>query len=110
MQENTELETQCDCGKGETNEYEEKKSIFNGSMYFIFICYICFSLLYCQGEDCPICANIHQAEQTLRNLGTGMIAHAVVNAMPLMFILAIAGQASVVLNISLVRQKVRLNN
>ena len=33
---------------GFTTEYEEKKSIFNGSMYFIFICYICFSLLYCQ--------------------------------------------------------------
>ena len=25
----------------------------------------------CTGEDCPVCACIHQAEQNLKNLGTG---------------------------------------
>ena len=100
-----------------TNEYEEKKSIFNGSMYFIL--FVTFASLFyiikeenhnCTGEDCPICANIHQAEQTLRNLGAGMVIHATVNPVLFMFVLAIAGQAFVVSNTSLVSQKVRLNN
>ena len=65
---------------------------------------------YCTGEDCPICANIHQAEQTLRNLGAGTVIHATVNPVLFMFVLAIAGQAFVVSNTSLVSQKVRLNN
>ncbi len=25
----------------------------------------------CTGEDCPVCACIHQAEQTLKQIGTG---------------------------------------
>ena len=41
---------------------------------------------YCIGEDCPICANIHQAEQTLKNLATAMSAITTVNLMPLFFI------------------------
>lgn len=65
---------------------------------------------YCTGEDCPICANIHQAEQTLRNLGAGTVIHATVNPVLFMFVLAIAGQAFAVSNTSLVSQKVRLNN
>ena len=65
---------------------------------------------YCTGEDCPICANIHQAEQTLRNLGAGTVIHATVNPVLFMFVLAIAGQAFVVSNTSLVSQKVRLND
>ena len=96
---------------------KKKKSIFNGSMYFIFICYICFSFYIvkeenhnCTGEDCPICTNIHQAEQTLRNLGTGTVIHATVNPVPFMLVLAIAGQAFVVSNTSLVSQKLRLND
>ena len=96
----------------------KKKRVFSRAVCILFLFVTFASLFYivkeenhnCTGEDCPICANIHQAEQTLRNLGTGTIAHAVVNPMPLMFILAIAGQASVVLNTSLVSQKVRLNN
>ena len=36
----------------------------------------------CTGEDCPVCACIHQAEQTLRNLGTGNIGNAVVSTLP----------------------------
>ena len=96
----------------------KKKRVFSMAVCILFLFVTFASLFYivkeenhnCTGEDCPICANIRQAEQTLRNLGTGTIAHAVLNPMPLMFILAIAGQASVVLNTSLVSQKVRLNN
>ena len=28
----------------------------------------------CTGEDCPICACVHQVEQNLKNLGTGFAA------------------------------------
>lgn len=73
MQENTKLKTQCDCGKGETNEYEEKR-VFSMAVCILFLFVTFASLFYivkeenhhCTGEDCPICANIHQAEQTLK--------------------------------------------
>lgn len=49
------------------------------SIIFIFVTLA--SLFYivkeenhkCTGEDCPICACVHQAEQTLKNLSTGTI-------------------------------------
>ena len=63
---------------------------------------------HCTGEDCPICANIHQAEQTLRNVGNGTIA--AINPMPIFFVLLIIGQFLLVSDTSLVSQKVRLND
>ena len=64
----------------------------------------------CTGEDCPVCANIHQAEQTLRNLSTGTIVHTAVNPISIMYVLVIAGHVLFVSRTSLVSQKVRLNN
>lgn len=65
---------------------------------------------YCTGEDCPICANIHQAEQTLRNAGNGMITIAAINPVLILFALLITGQFLIVSDTSLVSQKVRLND
>ena len=65
---------------------------------------------YCTGEDCPICANIHQAEQTLRNVGNSTITIAAINPMPILFALLITGQFLLVSDTSLVSQKVRLND
>ena len=65
---------------------------------------------YCTGEDCPICANIHQAEQTLRNVGNGTITIATINPMLILFVLLITGQFLIVSDTSLVSQKVRLND
>ena len=65
---------------------------------------------YCTGEDCPICANIHQAEQTLKNLATAMSAITIVNLMPVLFILLAMGWFLPVFLTSLVSQKVRLND
>lgn len=65
---------------------------------------------HCTGEDCPICANIHQAEQTLRNIGNGTIMIAAINPMPILFVLLITGQFLLVSDTSLVSQKVRLND
>lgn len=98
----------------------KKKRVFSMAVCILFLFVTFASLFYivkeenhnCTGKDCPICANIHQAEQTLKKLGTGMVVHATVNPMSFMFIfiLAIAGRALVVTNTSLVSQKVRLNN
>ena len=86
------------------------------SISFLFVSF--FSLFYiareeihdCSGEDCPVCACIHQAEQNLKDLGTGM---AVSSCLKLFF------QADCILLplcmcyipcATLVTQKVRLNN
>ena len=65
---------------------------------------------YCIGEDCPICANIHQAEQTLKNIGNGAITIVTVNPVCILFALLIVGQFLLVSDTSLVDQKVRLND
>ena len=65
---------------------------------------------HCMGEDCPICDNIHQAEQTLRNVGNGSFTIAAINPMLIMFALLITGQFLLVSDTSLVSQKVRLND
>ena len=65
---------------------------------------------HCTGEACPVCANIHQAEQTLRNLITGTIVHAAVNPILIMCVLVIADHVLFIARTSLVSQKVRLNN
>ena len=64
----------------------------------------------CTGEDCPVCANIYQAEQTLRNLSTGTIVYTAANPIPIMFVLVMAGHVLFVSRTSLVSQKVRLND
>lgn len=86
------------------------------SIIFIFVTFA--SLFYiakeenhkCTGEDCPICACVHQAEQTLKNLSTGMI----VTFATLVVLEGFIRQASVcclkLVPPSLVSQKVRMND
>ena len=64
----------------------------------------------CTGEDCPVCACIHQAEQTLRNLGTGNIGNAVVSTLPVWNGILLPVCLFCVYTTSLVSQKVRLND
>lgn len=64
----------------------------------------------CTGQDCPICACIQQAEQTVKNLGSGILSEGLG--------LAIAGIVAILLieieifvpASSPVAQKVRMNN
>lgn len=76
---------------------------------------------YCIGEDCPICVNIHQAEQVLcvtvhqaktilgsSSSGTTVIATG--KTEPILPVLLITGQFLFVVAPSLVSQKVRLND
>ena len=64
----------------------------------------------CTGEDCPICACVHQAEQNLKNLGTGLTADFSTILVVLSAILVICGHSENLCFTSLVSQKVRLNN
>lgn len=63
----------------------------------------------CTGEDCPICACMQKAEQTIRNVGTGAPIFCVrfVNATAAVVLLIFC---RISLNQSLVQWKVRLNN
>jgi len=96
----------------------KKKSAFSVAICILYLFVIFASLFYiveevnhdCTGEDCPVCTNIQQAEQIIRNLSTGMIVHAIVNRMPIIFVLVIAGLVLLVSRTSLISQKVRLNN
>jgi len=96
----------------------KKRKIFSMAICVIFLI-VTFASLFsiakeenhnCTGEDCPICANIHQAEQTLKNLNTGVIARAIMNPLSLILVLLIMGEALFVSSTSLISQKVRLNN
>lgn len=83
-----------------------------------FIVTVLFSILFivkeanhdCTGDKCPICSCIHQAEQTLKQLGTGATAKVLsVNdsffiMTPLFFVIFLIPCAS------LISQKVRLND
>lgn len=64
----------------------------------------------CTGEDCPICACVHQAEQNLKNLGTGFVADFCAIFAVLSIVSVIYCQTENLLCTSLVSQKVRLNN
>ena len=64
----------------------------------------------CDGEDCPICTCIHQCENTLHNLGNGLISSSFVIS-PVVIILYTGVCALFVFAQStLVSNKVRLNN
>ena len=94
------------------------KRTFSVAVCILFLFVTFASLFYivkeenhhCTGEDCPICANIHQAEQTLKNIGNGAITIVTVNPVCILFALLIVGQFLLVSDTSLVGQKVRLND
>ena len=96
----------------------KKKRMLSVAICILFLVVTFASLFYiikeenhnCTGEDCPICAQIHEAEQTLRNLDTGTFPHAAVNPALILFAWVAAGPVFLVSCTSLVSQKVRLND
>lgn len=64
----------------------------------------------CTGEDCMVCVCIHQAEQTLRNLGTGTIKADGWVIIQVSQVLVVSCIFMFVPCTSLISQKVRLNN
>ena len=89
-----------------------------GIMGLMMLFIVLFSAFYiaaetdhdCCGEDCPICACIHQCENTLRGIGGGVAVRSGAVA-PVIFVFFVA--AFVITAVSqdtLVSRKVRLNN
>lgn len=64
----------------------------------------------CTGADCPVCACVHQAEQILRNLSTGALC-ILCTAIAVMWNCVLISAVSLYINsVTLVSQKVRLND
>ena len=64
----------------------------------------------CTGEDCPVCAGIHQIRQSIRQIGGGEAVEAA--AVPALIVSALLAFSSVsyVSSTSLITQKVRMDN
>lgn len=96
----------------------KRQRAFSIAICIIFIFVTFASLFYvvkeenhhCTGDECPICACIHQAEQTLKNLETGVVLVHIISPIVVLFALMLASRILYVCGSSLVRQKVRLNN
>lgn len=65
---------------------------------------------HCSGQDCPVCACIHQAERTLRSLDGGVFHQTVFMPFCAYLLLIPAFQSFCLPAVSLVSQKVRLND
>lgn len=63
----------------------------------------------CTGDDCPICACMHKAEQTVKNVGTGA-ANVCIQFVNIMAAVVLLSFCKISLSQSLVQWKVRLNN
>ena len=63
----------------------------------------------CTGEDCPVCALVHQCENLLRQFGAAAAATALIAAAALLCVSA-ASYACTVCRVTPVSRKVRLNN
>lgn len=96
-----------------------KKKRHIAAVLCIVLLFITFASLFyiakeenhqCTGDDCPVCACIHQAEQNLKNLGTGLTVEFCVIFKALLEGVIICAYAKELLFTSLVSQKVRLNN
>ena len=64
----------------------------------------------CSGENCPVCACIHQAQQALRNLSFGAAAGQLMTAVFISLFAAFAVHFFVISCDSPVKRRVRLNN
>ena len=89
-----------------------------GIMGLMMLFIVLFSAFYiaaetdheCCGEDCPICACIHQCENTLRGIGDGAAVRTAAVAPVILILFAAAFVIAAVSQDTLVSRKVRLNN
>ena len=94
----------------------KSKKFFAVAVSVLLLTFTIVSLLFivkeadhdCTGTDCPVCASIHQAEQTLRNMGSGIVAVAAI--IPALFTACyVAIRILILPSICPVQQKVRLD-
>ncbi len=64
----------------------------------------------CSGEDCPVCACMHQCESVLRTIGSGMSGNTAIAVPVLLIFIIISLQAVCDTVNTLVSCKVRLND
>ena len=64
----------------------------------------------CSGENCPVCACIHHAQQALRNLSSGAAAGQLMTVLFISLFVAFAVHFFVISCDSPVKRRVRLNN
>ena len=64
----------------------------------------------CSGENCPVCACIHQAQQALRNLSSGAAVGQLMTVLFISLFAAFAVHFFVISCDSPVKRRVRLNN
>lgn len=97
---------------------KKAQRILAGFTCAAFVIVAFFSLLFiakeahhdCTGEDCPVCACIHQAKQTLKQIGTGSSETAGAFAPQFPLVVAFLCLPLFVPVASLISQKVRMNN
>ena len=94
----------------------QKKAAILICMAFLFVMLASFFYIAkeenhnCTGEDCPVCACIHRAEQTLKQIGTGSSETAGAFAPQFPLVVAFLCLPLFVPVASLISQKVRMNN
>lgn len=89
-----------------------------GIMGVMMLFIVLFSAFYiaaeadhdCCGEDCPICACIHQCENILRGIGDGAAVQSAAVAPVILILFAAAFVIAAFSQDTLVSRKVRLNN
>ena len=89
-----------------------------GIMGVMMLFIVLFSAFYiaaeadhdCCGEDCPICACIHQCENILRGIGDGAAVRCAAVAPVILILFAAAFVIAAFSQDTLVSRKVRLNN
>ena len=98
---------------------KRKKKRHIAAILCIVLLFVTFASLFyiakeenhqCTGDDCPVCACVHQAEQNLKNLGTGLIAEFCAIFVVLSGSATVRAYVEELFFTSLVSQKVRLNN
>ena len=98
------------------NTVRQKKTALIICITLVFITFA--SLFYivkeenhdCTGEDCPICVCLHQAEQVLKNLGSGKSEAQTTGLIQLLIGFVLPVCYAMFRATSLVSQKVRLND
>lgn len=98
--------------------YQKKRNFTSIFICALLVFLMIFSLFYiareenhdCTGEDCPICTCLHQAEQTVKTIGSSTVSACfILSAFILLFLLPVQWSDYRVFP-SLISQKVRLNN
>ena len=88
------------------------------TMGLMMLVLVAFSAFYiaaeadhdCCGEDCQICACIHQCEKTLRGIGDGTAVQCATIVPAILILFAAAFVIPAVFRDTLISRKVRLNN